>query len=198
VFYQLTTPTTGKEIKYTINNGDAQRYHQPIKISEDAIINGHVYKNELAVGRNFTDTIRYHKAIKAKVEINVEPHPSYNAGGKQSLINGVTGSNTRFGDKEWLGFWGDDLEITITFPEPTKVSKISTRFYNANGQWLYAPIKWEATFILENDAVLSNKQMINSDKQLVFAEMKLDTKTYLTKRLILKIPSYGTIPDGLQ
>jgi len=198
VFYQLTTPTNGKVIKYTINNGDEQLYHQSIKISEDAIINGQVYKNELAVGRKFTDTIRYHKAIKAEVEINVEPHPSYNAGGKQSLINGVSGSNTRFGDKEWLGFWGDDLEITITFPEPTKVSKISTRFYNANGQWLYAPIEWEATIILENDAVLSNKQLINSDEQLVSAEMKLDTKTYLTKRLILKIPSYGTIPDGLQ
>jgi hexosaminidase len=198
VFYQLTTPTNGKVIKYTINNGDEQLYHQPIKISEDAIINGHVYKDELAVGRKFTNTIRYHKAIKAKVEINVEPHPSYNAGGKQSLINGVTGSNTRFGDKEWLGFWGDDLEITITFPEPTKMSKISTRFYNANGQWLYAPIKWEALIILESDAVLSNKQMINSDEQLVFAEIKLDTKTYLTKQLILKIPSYGTIPDGLQ
>jgi hexosaminidase len=40
--------------------------------------------------------------------------------------------------------------------------------------------------------------MINSDEQLVFAEIKLDTKTYLTKQLILKIPSYGTIPDGLQ
>jgi hexosaminidase len=39
------------------------------------------------------------------------------------LLQWMGGSNTRFGDKKWLGFWGDDLEITITFPRITRFPK---------------------------------------------------------------------------
>jgi hexosaminidase len=209
VFYTLSTPTKGKEIRYSVNDKKKLKYVKPFKISAltsleaakgipQYVINGQVYKKGAAVGRKFSDTIDYHKAVNAQVAINVEPHPAYSAGGKEALINGVNGSNTRFGDKEWLGFWGDDLEITITFPEPTKINKISTRFYNANGQWLYAPNNWRAIITLENGSILSNKQMINSDEQIVLSEMKLDTKSYLTKQLVLRIPSYGIIPDGYQ
>jgi hexosaminidase len=198
VLYELYTPTAGKEIKYSINGGEQLPYIKPVTISEDAIIAGQVYKNGAPVGRNYSDTIHYHKGINAKVGVSVVPHPAYGAGGIKALINGVSGSNTRFGDKEWLGFWGDDLEVTITFLEPTKISKISTRFYNANGQWLYTPKHWTAMITLENGSVLSNKEMIGDNGKIVSSEMLINTKDYLTRRIVLLIPSYGIIPDGLQ
>ena len=202
VFYKLTTPTQGKEMNYSINGGVKQPYSQPFKISEDAIIEAQVYKEGAAVGRVFTDTIKYHKAINATVSLNVEPHLAYSAGGIEALINGVSGSNTRFGDKEWLGFWGDDLEVTIKFPEPTEIYKVSTRFYNANGQWLYAPKEIRFTGKLSSgEGKVSDKQEIEGMNQTLVSHVldysKLTRKPIVTE-ITLTIPSYGTIPDGLQ
>ena len=151
-----------------------------------------VYKNKNPVGRSFSDTIKYHKAIKATVAVNVAPHPAYGAGGVKALINGVWGSNTRFGDKEWLGFWGDDLEITITFPEPTEISKISTRFYNANGQWLYAPKEIE---IQTDYGILQKVNLPGTDQTILDVNLGVGVTTSFIK---ISIPSYGIIPDGLQ
>lgn len=198
VTYQLTTPTSGKQIKYSINNGEQQLYNQAVSISENAIINAQVYSGDEALGRKFTDTIAYHKGINATVTVNVEPHRAYSAGGIEALINGVSGSNTRFGDKEWLGFWGDDLEITITFPEPTKVNKISTRFYNANGQWVYAPKEIAVAGALKKGFFLETK-LLEGEESIVRTEITLNhIPNYVLDNVTLKIPSYGTIPDGLQ
>ncbi|MFT5255541.1 MAG: hexosaminidase [Candidatus Paceibacteria bacterium] len=192
VFYELMTPTAEKQIKYSINDGVEQTYLSPFIISRDANIKGQVYNNGESVGRSFSNTIKYHNAIKAKVSVNVAPHPAYGAGGVEALINGVSGSNTRFGDKEWLGFWGDDLEITITFPVPTKVSKISTRFYNANGQWLYAPKEIE----IETDyGVLPKVELPITDQTILDVNLGVALTTSFIK---ISIPSYGIIPDGLQ
>ena len=50
-----------------------------------------------------------------------------------------SGHHKRYGDNEWLGFLGDDLEIRIEFDKPIQINSIATRFYNGNGQWIYAP-----------------------------------------------------------
>ena len=201
VTYKLSTPTAGKQIKYSLNNGEQRLYNEPIVISEDAIINGQVYKDSTPVGRKFTDTIRYHKAINATVTINVAPHRAYSAGGKEALINGVSGSNTRFGDKEWLGFWGDDLEITIDLKEPMFVSKIKTRFYNANGQWLYSPNYGIVEISSKGNKPITREveYKIDANSKLIYFVFDFTEET-LTKvhKIKLKIPSHGTISDGLQ
>ena len=192
VSYALTTPTKGKEIKYRLNTAQEQIYTSPLSISQDAIITGQVYKEGKKVGRTFTDTIHYHKAINASVSLNVAPHSAYGAGGSSALINGVSGSNTRYGDKEWLGFWGDDLKITITFAKPTKISKISTRFYNANGQWVYAP---KAIEVQTDFGTLPVIKLPATDQTILDVNLKASGTTSFIK---ISVPSFGSIPDGLQ
>ena len=96
----------------------------------------------------------------------------------------------------------DDRNVDLVFEvirgNQTKISKISTRFYNANGQWLYTPKHWTAMITLENGANLSNKEMIGNNGKIVLSEMLVNSKDYLAKKIVLLIPSYGTIPDGLQ
>ncbi len=201
IFYELKTPTKGKEIRYSINNSVEQKYNHPILISENTQLDAQLYYENEKMGRPFSETIRFHKAINGKVTLNVAPNEAYNAGGAAALINGISGSDTRYGDKEWLGFWGEDVEITIDLGKPTEITKISTRFYNANGQWIYAPKEISFFCVLPDGITISDRIKINFDDGQKLVTAKFDFSHYpnlISKKIVLKIPNYGTIPTGFQ
>jgi hexosaminidase len=62
-------------------------------------------------------------------------------GGAAAMVNGIVGSDERYGDGEWLGWSGEDFEATIDLGKTQDINKISLRFYNGNGQWIYLPKK---------------------------------------------------------
>lgn len=200
VFYELTTPTNGKEIRYSVNNAKSEVYSNPILIDENSKITANVFKNGEKVGSDFSEEIKYHKGISAKISLNVPPNLAYAAGGKEALINGISGSDKRYGDKEWLGFWGDDLEITLKFNKPTRINRISTRFYNANGQWIYAPKEIQFSAVVKEGVVFEKKE-IESNSQVNIVTKELDYSRYdnlIVTELTLTIPNYGVIPEGKQ
>ena len=200
VFYELSTPIPNKEIRYTTTHSE-EIYHAPIPITKNTTIHAAVHLENGSKGREFSENILFHKGVRGKVSLNIAPHPAYNTGGKEALINGISGSDARYGDKEWLGFWGDDLEITVQFPEPTKISKVSTRFYNANGQWIYAPNQGFVEITSKGGVTVKREvgYKINPNKTLINFEFDLSNEN-LDKayKIVLKIPNYGSIPDGLQ
>ena len=90
IFYELATPLKNKTIVYSIANSSEQKtYKSPIPITQntrlEATVKGRIHKQD----------INFHKGIQGTVTLNVEPHPAYGAGGKEALINGVSGSDTR-------------------------------------------------------------------------------------------------------
>ena len=201
VFYELTTPTPGKEIRYSVNNSETKGYSKPILIEENSKISANVFKNGEKVGSDFSEEIMYHKGITAKISLNVPPNPAYAAGGKEALINGIQGSNKRYGDKEWLGFWGDDLEITIDFGKEIEINSVNLRFYDAPGQWIHAPKKVNLWIDLIDGRTVAATGLIEKIDTSNMATLKFDL---LTKQIIktfkikLVIPNYGIIPEGQQ
>jgi hexosaminidase len=119
------------------------------------------------------------------------------------LINGISGSDSRYGDKEWLGFWGEDIEIVVYLGEDIELNSVETRFYNGNGQWIYAPNEIKIEFILNDGSRATDKINIKSQDNKTLANInykfvtskKMDIKV---NTIILKIPNYGIIPDGKQ
>jgi len=86
---------------------------------------------------------------------------------------------------------GDDIEITIDLGEETTINSIHTRYYNANGQWIYTPPQIEIT--LDNThKVFPIKNTINN---IVNGNYYLNSKSRYIK---LKVKNYGIIPDGFQ
>ena len=201
VFYELTTPTPGKEIRYSVNNFETKGYSKPILIEENSKISANVFKNGEKVGSDFSEEIMYHKGITAKISLNIPPNPAYAVGGKEALINGIQGSDTRYGDKEWLGFWGDDLEITIDFGKETEINSVNLRFYDAPGQWIHAPKKVNLWIDLIDGRTVATTGLIEKIDTSNMATLKFDL---LTKQIIktfkikLVIPNYGIIPEGQQ
>ena len=98
--YQLSTPISGKEIRYTMDgskvDSSSKLFNRGIMITDNATIQAGVFKDNQLVSSVFSETINYHKAIKGNITINPAPHASYNAGGNQALINGIHGSDKRY------------------------------------------------------------------------------------------------------
>ena len=205
VSYQLKTPLDGKKIRYTSNGiaatNDSKLYTGSVLITKNTTINAGVFKNNQLVSNPFAETINYHKAITGKVDLNVLPHKAYNAGGKEALINGIQGSDQRYGDKEWLGFWGDDVKITIDLGEIKTINTLKTRFYNATGQWIYAPKKISVSCLIDGKIQIVYSKLLDSksEKNIIAFEIDLsDLKEIQAQVIILTIPSYGIIQEGKQ
>jgi hexosaminidase len=204
--YELSATSKTYPIYYSIDDiKPSKLYSNPIAVNSSmnikAVIRDLDTKN---LGSTFEQQISLHKGVGAKISLNIPPNEAYNAGGKQALINGISGNNKRYGDKEWLGFSGEDVEIIIEFDKPTEINAITTRFYNGNGQWIYAPKELNLQLKLEDGRTISSKTMIKSRDSLI-VNFDLDISPFYpkdkilkTKILKIKIPNYGIIPDGKQ
>lgn len=196
LFYELSSTSKNHDILYSINDDNiTELYTTPIPI--DTTINlkaGLFDQSRIQLGTTFEQKINLHKAVGAKITLDKEPHPSYNAGGKKALINGISGNNKRYGDNEWLGFLGKDIEVLIEFDTPTKINSIATRFYNGNGQWIYAPKKIEVSFDEGQHTKVANVFVTDS----VIATFDLKLQQTSVNSMTLKIPNYGIIPEGKQ
>ncbi len=198
--YQLTCNTKGKQIHYTTDNSEptsnSSIYSLPIPVKESTIIKAASFDGSKKISTIHIAKINKHNAIGKTITLSKPPHKSYNAGGKQALINGVSGSSKRYGDKEWLGFWGDDITITIDLGTPLEIHSIATRFYNANGQWIYAPKNIEIT--LDNNS--SIKEIMNTEtvSNNLIVNYKKEFNNKKAQFITLTIPNYGVIPEGKQ
>ncbi len=205
IYYQLKTPIKGKDIRYSTDGNSVTRssnlYNEKIVITENTNIQAGVFINDKQVSNSFSESINYHKAINGSVSLNIPPHEAYNAGGKEALINGINGSDTRYGDKEWLGFWGDDLEITIDLGDVKNINTLKTRFYNTTGQWIYAPKRISVSGLIGEKGQFSSSKLIDSSSEKNIIEFEIDlssSKKVQAQILIINIPNYGIIPEGKQ
>lgn len=197
--YQLSTTSSSYPIYYSTDKSfPSKLYSTPITVDASMHIKAIVLDSkETPLGAIFEQEINLHKGVGATIAIDKEPHPAYNAGGKNALINGISGNNKRYGDKEWLGFSGEDIIVTIEFDNPKNIKTISTRFYNGKGQWIYAPNEIGFSFYLE-DGKTVNDITILEEKNNLLVNYSYELKSTAVKKLDIIVKNYGTIPEGKQ
>ncbi|KEZ92987.1 beta-N-acetylhexosaminidase [Nonlabens ulvanivorans] len=195
--YELSTKTIGKEIRFTTDGSEPDSsstvYEAPIPFTADMTLKAQVFDDDEPLGRLFTQEFLYHKGVGATISINKEPHKSYPGSGANGLVNGIKGSDSRYGDSEWLGFWGEDLKIRVDFEQEFGVNEIELRFYHAPGQWIYAPNDLK----ISSDPHAPFSKIKPVSKSGNFYNYKIDLKV-ASSAFILLVPNYGTIPDGHQ
>ncbi|MDG4714935.1 beta-N-acetylhexosaminidase [Winogradskyella marincola] len=211
-YYELKTLTEGKSICYTLDGSEptfnSKVYDSKIPITESSTIKAAVFNEEKQLGKTFTQNINYHKAVGAKITIDKQPHKAYSGSGAEGLINGISGSDSRYGDKEWLGFWGEDIEVTIDLGKKTEINSFEVRFYESNGQWIYLPDKVIVTYV-DDENNFSNDMRVEFSKPF-FEDTERTKKINLecivfesgnsckTRYIKIKVKNYGTIPEGKQ
>ena len=199
VTYELNTTSSSYPIYYSTDNSfPSKLYSTPIAVDTSIQIKAVVLNSKnTALGAVFQQEINLHKGVGATIAIDKEPHPAYNAGGKDALINGISGNNKRYGDREWLGFSGEDIVITIEFDSPKNIKTISTRFYNGNGQWIYAPNEIGFSFYLEDGKTINDISIIE-EKNNLLVNYSYELKSAPITKLDIIVKNYGIIPEGKQ
>lgn len=137
--YALINPLPDLDMEYRLNQGPWIPYSEPIIIEKTSGIQARLLRDGQPVGRVMRDSLMLHAALGSVSSVLPGPHSSYNAGGIAALTNGKRGDNNRYGDSEWLGFWGEDVNINLDLKKATKSRGLSMRFYHSPGQWIYAP-----------------------------------------------------------
>lgn len=196
----LSTPTQGKEIYYNLDGGVSKRFESAIPISSSCVVTSEIRQNGDLLGAPRTDSIRYHLGIGANIAVNTNPHPAYATGGIRALHNGVQGNSSRYGDKEWLGFWGDDLKLDLKWDVPKELSIVRLRFFHAPGQWIYAPENATLSAVLDDGSHLSTTATSVAQKENIHEITLLlqSNNKKIGDSLTLSIPNFGVIPDGKQ
>ena len=221
---QLET-TTDHKIVYSLDGKKPNfllhsEYKGPIKIDASITIKAAIFDiDNQQLGTVFEQKVNLHKAVGTKISLDVKPDKGYNAGGTKALINGVSGNNKRYGDKEWLGFSGDDVEINIDLGKNTKIKTIKMRFYDANRQWIYEPKEVLVTVYNDNDLPNKNDELIILDlKDLAEIQIRpipdntnireyeynynpissSEDKNKKNRYIKIVVKNYGIIPEGKQ
>ncbi len=190
------------QIRYTLDGGEptlqSSLYSNPIKVTTNQQIKAQSFLAEKPIGRSWQQNIRMHKAAGKKIVLKTLPHSKYSGGGPGSLINGANGNPERYGDAEWLGFDGKDLEAVIDLGKKETINTITFRFFIGEGQWIYLP-KSIQVFTSEDGLDFIEKRRsktIEGDQKLVKHVIALDAVQ--SRYLKVVAENYGIIPKGRQ
>ena len=189
-------------IRYTIDGNEpssnSPEYNTPIEATTSMEIKAQSFLEDEKIGRAWQQSLEMHKAAGKKITLTYNPHPKYSGGGNGSIVNGVLGNNERYGDAEWLGFEGTDLEAVIDFGVDETFNEVVFRFFKGEGQWIYLPKSVEL-LVSENGTdftSLAKKEDIEGDTKVVNMKMELDETTARFLKVVVR--NFGVIPEGRQ
>jgi len=199
---RFTSLAKVQSIRYT-SDGTPPTMEAPalsgsIALEKSGTYTGQAFQGDQAVGRSAQLDFNQHLGTGASIQLTNAPSERYSAGGAGAILNGIQGSSERYGDKEWLGFEGDDFVATVDLGESKTIDHINFRFFNGPGQWIYPPrnIEVQITKSLKEEGATFRTSVQSGDDKIV--ETKLETKGTSGRYLQIKIPNYGLIPEGSQ
>ncbi len=197
----LVSNVSDTEIRYTLDgsapNEQSKIYTDPIPIETSCELKAQGFQGDVQQGRSFEKGFNLHLASGKSIELKYDPAPHYASGGNSAIINGIIGSNERFGDKEWLGFSGNNFEGIINLGGETKLNTVRFRFFKAEGQWIYLPkdVKIYGSLDGNNFDLIGEENSIDTHAKI--AQVMLNIKGEFS-HLKIVAERYGIIPDGQQ
>lgn len=197
----LKSNITNAKIAYTLDGStptlQSNIYNNAFTIEASSQLRAVGFINDKQKGRSFEKDINFHKATGKTISIKEQPAPRYSAGGIAAIINGIKGSDERYGDKEWLGFEGKNMEAVIDMKEETEIKKVSFRFFKGEGQWIYLPKK--VSIFVSDDGkkytLAGELTDIATNTKIANSTVEINSKGKFLKILVER---FGKIPDGLQ
>ncbi len=186
-------------IKFTTDGSEpdaaSTSYEKPIIINANQTIKAAYFENGKAKSATIEQPFTISKSSGKKIELLHQPHENYGSGGGFTLVDGMKGNTSKFG-RDWLGFWGKDLNATIDLGVTVSVSKVEISTLSAPASWIYYPKN--ITLWVSNDGKNFEQVSVISTEEIEKANGKLtiifETKSIKWIKVIAQ--NNGIISDG--
>ncbi|MFC1606605.1 chitobiase/beta-hexosaminidase C-terminal domain-containing protein [Candidatus Latescibacterota bacterium] len=139
---KMTTDAAGTEIRYTLDgsapSASSLLYHKPFVIDNSAVINAGSFYGSLL--ESTITSIEYHRhlATGQKPSLASKYNNGFPGSGDYTLTNCLRGSKD-YGDGQWQGFLGNDLEAVIDLGVQQSIVKLSSTYFHNTGVWIFMP-----------------------------------------------------------
>lgn len=151
------------------------------------------------IGNTWDQLVYVHRAAGKLINIDPPPHPNYQLGGATNLVNGLLGSQTRFGDGQWLGWWGKDLEAVIDLGQEQEIQRANMRFFQGQGQWIYPPEKVMIWYSVDGKHYqIAETEEFSEDNPDKIVSAELSFAPVQARFWKIQVHRYGIIPEGKQ
>ena len=202
VFLSIRNETGMGELRFSTDETtptvDAPVYENPVSITESTTVTAQTFLNGEPQGKASKMVFDWHKAAGKNVRFNSMPHPKYSGSGLGSVVNAVRGSDERYGDAEWLGFDGKDIEMVIDFGQIDTFSQVTLRFFKGEGQWIYLPKKVTVGISKYPEKFITVGSLNELKGEGKVVETVIPLKKEFGRFLRIQVENFGEIPAGKQ
>ena len=141
-----------------------------------------------------SQTFFINKTTGKPISLSIQPNKSYAANGAKTLVDGIQNKMGMPKSAQFLGFWGDDVDIIIDLQEEMNLDSILLHSFEQKASWIYRPK--DVTFMLSNDGINytqnAEKSEISGISNLIYCQ-KLSSKARFLK---ISIKNIGLIPEN--
>jgi hexosaminidase len=141
-----------------------------------------------------SQTFFFNKATGKPISMSIQPNKSYAANGAKTLVDGIQNKMGMPKSAQFLGFWGDDVDVIIDLQNEMNIDSILLHSFEQKASWIYRPKV--VNFSLSNDGVsytqTSEKPQISGISNLIYSK-KMASKARFIK---ISIKNIGLIPEN--
>ena len=175
-------------------------YHFPFKITLPGL-----YTAKMVWGNRVAGTVsqQFHinKATGKKITMAAKPSAFYPGDGAFTLVNGIQNKMGMARSREFIGFSGADLDVTIDLGTETDISQVNLHTLHLPGSWIYLPDMIVLSFMHTVDSTVETR---HQPAQLFTYKVKDENdlqsivlpKPVSCRYIRLVARNKGTIPAG--
>jgi hexosaminidase len=190
------------DIRYTKNGPEpdetAPLYTEPIRVGTSSSLTFSAFRGDHFIGKKFTLSFDFHKALNAKLSINNPYDERYRATGDHTLIDGVRGTDN-FRDGAWQGYLGVDFVAIIDLGEEKNISEVIPRFYQNSTSWIFLPETVAVSFSKDKNRYHSEKMIITDVEQktpdIILKDYPFDFDTVRVRYIKVRAKNMNEIPE---
>ena len=198
VAFELKSPNP-QGIRYTTDGSEpiltSAPYEKPIVVTENSTVKAAYFEDRKAKSATIEQPFFITKSTGKKITLVDQPHENYAIGGSFTLVDGMVGNPSKYG-RDWLGFWGKDMNATIDLGNLETISIIKINTLLGEGSWIHYPK--EIQFLVSSDGINFKNIKTISQKEVEAKGGKIEVNFPKTKAKYVKViaKNNGIISDG--
>lgn len=174
---------------------NSKKYTGPISVTKNQIIKAAYFENGKQKSAVIEQPFFISKSTGKKISLVNQPHENYGIGGSFTLVDGMRGNMEKYG-RDWIGFWGKDLDATIDLGKKQCVSKVTVDVLTNDGSWIHYPKYIEVLVSNDGKAFQSIKKVTTEEISQRNGVVAIDFNKQKTKYIKVIAPNAGKIPEG--